>query len=103
MLNKQEILETLTHSLSLVEQGNIEQHQSVLVGYESCCKKDRCACFTMLSSMHNDLIGEFEGFSITHDMWKAPELRYGRTSTIRLRRLAMKFDSYKMSSNHMIK
>ena len=77
VLNEQEVLETLTHLLSLVEQGNIEQHQSVLAGYESWCKKDQCACFTMLSSMHNDLISEFEGFSIAHDMWKAPKLRYG--------------------------
>uniref|UniRef100_A0A2N9H9T5 CCHC-type domain-containing protein n=1 Tax=Fagus sylvatica TaxID=28930 RepID=A0A2N9H9T5_FAGSY len=30
--------------------------------YQSWRKKDRCAHFTMLSSMHNDLIGEFESY-----------------------------------------
>ena len=60
VLNEQEILETLTHSLSKPNEGNTEQHQRDLAAYESWRKKDLCARFTMLSSMHNDLIGEFE-------------------------------------------
>ena len=59
------------------ENENTAQHRLDLEAYESWVKKDCCARFTMLSSMHNDLIGEFEGFSIAHDMWKAPKLRYG--------------------------
>ena len=60
VLNEQEVLETLTHSLSKPDEGSTEQHQRDLVAYESWHKKDLCACFTMLSSMHNDLIDEFE-------------------------------------------
>ena len=41
--------------------GNTAQHRRDLEAYKSWVKKDRYACFTMLSSMHNDLIGEFEG------------------------------------------
>ena len=44
------------------ENGNIAQHRYDLEAYESWVKKDCCARFTMLSSMHNDLIGEFEDY-----------------------------------------
>ncbi|XP_075661774.1 uncharacterized protein LOC142631486 [Castanea sativa] len=57
----------------------------------------------MLSNMHNDLIGEFEQYTTTQDMWKALKLRYGGTSATRLRGLTMKFDSYKMRSEHTMK
>ena len=60
LLNEQEVLETLTHLLSKLDEGSTEQHQRDLAAYESWRKKDLCARFTMLSSMHNDLIGEFE-------------------------------------------
>ena len=60
VLNEQEVLETLAHSLSKPDEGSTEQHQRDLAAYESWRKKDLCACFTMLSSMHNDLISEFE-------------------------------------------
>ena len=72
-----------------------EQHQRDLAAYESWHKKDLCACFTMLSSVHNDLIGEFEQYTTAQDMWKALKLRYGGTSATRLRGLTMKFDLYK--------
>ena len=103
MLNEQEVLETLTHSLSKPDEGSTEQHQRDLAAYESWCKKDLCTHFTMLSSMHNDLIGEFEQYTTTQDMWKALKLRYGGTSATILCGLAMKFDSYKMRSKHTIK
>ena len=60
LLNEQEVLETLTHLLSKLDEGSTEQHQRDLAASESWRKKDLCARFTMLSSMHNDLIGEFE-------------------------------------------
>ena len=71
VLNEQEVLETLTHSLSKPDKGSTEQHQRDLAAYESWRKKDLCARFTMFSSMHNDLIGEFEQYTIAQDMWKA--------------------------------
>ena len=104
MLNEQkQVLETLTHSLSKPNEGSTKKHQRDLAAYESWCKKDLCACFTILSSMHNDLIGEFEQYTTARDMWKALKLRYGGTSTTRLPGLTMKFDSYKMRSKHIMK
>ena len=103
VLNEQEVLETLTHSLSKPDEGSTEQHQRDLAAYESWCKKDLCAHFTMLSSIHNDLIGEFEQYTTAQDMWKALKLRYGGTLTTRLCDLTMKFDSYKMRSEHTMK
>nr|POE88869.1 hypothetical protein CFP56_37404 [Quercus suber] len=100
VLNEQEVLETLTHSLSKLDEGSIDQHQCDLAAYESWRKKYLCARFTMLSSMHNDLIGEFEQYTTAQDMWKALKLRYGVTSATRLCGLTMKFDSYKMCSEH---
>ena len=103
VLNEQEVLETLTFSLSAPEYGDIEQHTRDLAAFESWSKKDRCACFTMLSSMHNDLIGEFEEYPTAQELWKALKVRYGGTSATRLRGLTMKFDSYKMRSKHTMK
>ena len=57
----------------------------------------------MLSSMHNDLIGEFEEHASVHAMWDARKLKYGGTSTARLYGLNIMFDSYKMRSNHTMK
>ena len=71
VLNEQEVLETLTHSLSKPDKGSTDQHQRDLAAYESWRKMDLCARFTMLSSMYNDLIGEFEQYTIAQDMWKA--------------------------------
>ena len=62
VLNEQEVFETLTHSLSAPEQGDTEQHTRDLAAFESWRKKDWWTRFTMLSSMHNDLIGEFEKY-----------------------------------------
>ena len=103
MLNEQEVLGTLSHSLSKPDEGSTKQHQRDLAAYDSWRKKDLCACFTMLSSVHNDLIGEFEQYTTAQDMWKALKLRYGRTFSTRLRGLTMKFNSYKMHSEHTMK
>ena len=103
VLNEQEVLETLTHLLSKPDEGSTEQHQHDLAAYESWRKKDLCARFTILSSMHNDLISEFEQYTTAQDIWKALKLRYGGTSATRLRGLTMKFDLYKMRSEHTMK
>ena len=56
LLNEQEVLKTLTNVMMRPKNGNTAQHRRDLKVYESWVKKDRCAHFTMLSSMHNDLI-----------------------------------------------
>ena len=64
--------------------------------YQSWRKKDRYACFTMLSSMHNDLIGKFESYGTAQDMWIALKAKFGVTMVTRLRALTLKFDTFKM-------
>ena len=68
VLNEQEVLETLTHLLSKPDEGRTEQHQRNLAAYESWRKKDLCALFTMLRSMHNALIGEFKQYTIARHL-----------------------------------
>ena len=79
------------------------QHQRDLDANESWLKKDRFARFTLLSSMSNDLIGEFEECQTAHDIWEALKLRYGGILATRLRGLTMKFDLYSMRYNHTMK
>ena len=100
MLNEQEVLETLTNVMMQLENGNTAQHRRDLEAYESWVKKDRCARFTMLSSMHNDLIGEFEDYPNAQEVWNQLKIAYGGTSTTRLRALTLKFKQYVMDSKH---
>ena len=85
------------------EDGNTTQHHHDREPYQSWLKKDHCARFTMLSSMQNDLIGEFEKHATTRAMWDALKLKFGGTFATRLCDLNIKFDSYKMCSNHTMK
>ena len=100
--NEQEVLETLTIEMMRPENGNTAQHCRDLEAYESWVNKDRCASFTMLSSMHNDLIGEFEDYPNAREMWNQLKIAYGVTSTTRLRALTLKFGQYTMDSKHSI-
>ena len=65
LLNEQEALETLTNVMMQPENGNTTQHRRDLEAYESWVRKDRCAHFTMLCIMHNDLIREFKDYPNT--------------------------------------
>ena len=65
LLYELKVLETLTNSMEEPEQGNSAQNRKDLEAYQSQRKKDRYARFTMLSSMHNDLIGEFKSYGTT--------------------------------------
>ena len=42
------------------KKGNSTKHHCDIGDYYSYVKKHQYACFPMLSSMHNDLIGKFE-------------------------------------------
>ena len=53
--------------------------------------------------MHNDLMCEFEIYDTAQSMWEALKLKFGGTSATRLRGLTMRFDSYKMRSDHTMK
>jgi hypothetical protein len=84
-------------------QEDTEQNIRDFAAFENWRKKDQSARFTMLSSMHNDLIGEFEVYPTTQGMWEALKLKYGGTSATRLRGLTVRFDFYKMRSDHTMK
>lgn len=83
--------------------GDTEVHQRELAAYEKWCKKDHNARLTMLSSMHDNLISEFEEYPTVEKLWNALKINFGSISTTRLCGLTMKFNSYKMRSGHMMK
>ena len=78
------------------KQGNSAQNRRDLEAYQSWRKKDHCARFTMLISMHNDLIGEFESYGTAQDMWIALKEKFGETTVTWLRALTLKFDTFRM-------
>ena len=89
--------------MSAPEDGNTAQHHRDREAYKIWLQKDCCARFTMLTSLHNDLIDEFEEHATNHAFWDALKLKFGRTSTTKLHDLNIKFDSYKMRPNHTMK
>ena len=50
--------------------------------------------------MQNDLMCEFDKYEIAQEMWLALKDMFGGTSTTKLRRLTIKFDSYWKHQNH---
>uniref|UniRef100_A0A2N9IG39 Integrase catalytic domain-containing protein n=1 Tax=Fagus sylvatica TaxID=28930 RepID=A0A2N9IG39_FAGSY len=100
LLNEQELLETLSSKMTRPEDGNTAQHRRDLEAYQSWFKKDRSTRFTMLSSMHDDLIGEYETFQNAKDMWDQLKFDFGGTSTTRLRSLVLKFEVYRKDPKH---
>ena len=54
----------------------------------------------LLSSMENDLMREFKNYNIAKEMWEALKLKFGGTSVTKLRKLTIKFDTYKKRPNH---
>ncbi|OMO55158.1 Heat shock protein Hsp90 [Corchorus capsularis] len=103
LLDEQEVLETLDQVMAEPEEGNTAQHRRDLAVYQEWRKKERCVRFTMLSSMHNDLIGEFEQYQTAHEMWQALRNKYEVTTLSKLRELNLKFNTYKKKSNHSMK
>jgi transposase InsO family protein len=100
LLNEQELLETLSSKMTRPEDGNTAQHRRDLEAYQSWFKKDRSTRFTMLSSMHDDLIGEYEIFQNAKDMWDQLKFDFSGTSTTRLRSLVLKFEVYRKDPKH---
>ncbi|GAV90394.1 UBN2_2 domain-containing protein, partial [Cephalotus follicularis] len=63
--------------------------------FEAWSKKDHCARFTLLSCMHDDLIGAYEHCPTAKEMWDQLRFDFGGTSVTRLRSLVLKFEMYK--------
>ena len=81
------------------ENENTAQHCLDLEAYESWVKKDRCARFTMLSSIMIKL-GSLTTTQNAQEMWNQLKIAYGGTSITRLRALSLKFEQYVMDSKH---
>jgi len=84
------------------EHGNVvtasEQYEEKLKAYQTQFKRDRSACYILLSCMHNNLLGEFEGCPTTKDMWDCLRIRFGQMSTTRLRTLHLKWMHFQLNA-----
>ena len=56
----------------------------------------------LLSSMDDAVMYEFEQYDTAHVMWMAVKDNFGGTSATKLRKLTIKFDTYKKRPNHMM-
>ena len=91
LLDEQEVLKTLRQSMDTpLEEGSGSQHRHDNETYAKWAKKDHCAHFIMLSSMHNDLVSTFEDYKTAHEMCNALKLKFDETSATRLHALTLK-------------
>ena len=60
LLEKQEMLETITQSMTEPEHGDTAQHKINMEAYQTYKCKDRVARFLMLSNIQNDIMLRFE-------------------------------------------
>ncbi|GAV85452.1 UBN2_2 domain-containing protein [Cephalotus follicularis] len=95
LLNEQKLFEHLTTIMIRPPEGNTAQSRRDLEAFETWSKKDRYARFTLLSCMHDDLIGAYEHCATAKEMWDQLRFDFGGTSVTRLRSLVLKFEMYK--------
>ncbi|GAV71141.1 UBN2_3 domain-containing protein [Cephalotus follicularis] len=67
--NEQELYEHLTTAVTRPPEGNTAQHCRDLEIFDAWSKKDRCTPFTLLSCMHDNLIGAYEHCDTAKAMW----------------------------------
>ena len=53
--------------------------------------------------MTDDLAYEYKDYDTTYELWKSLNEKFGGTTVAKLRRLTIKFDTYKMPPNHTVK
>ncbi|XP_015381204.1 uncharacterized protein LOC107174654 [Citrus sinensis] len=103
ILEEQEILKALNNTLTELEQGNTAQHRRDLEAYQAWKKKNSNARITLLSNMQDHFMCEYEKYETTQEMWLALKDKFGGTSTTKLRRIMIKFDSYRKCPNHTMR
>lgn len=103
VLEEQEVKETLFHLMEEPEQGTTTQHERDKEAYTAWKRKNNIARITMLSSMNDDLMCEFEEYDTAKGMWEALKEKFGATSATKLRRLNQKFNDYKKRPNHSMR
>ncbi|KAK2990487.1 hypothetical protein RJ640_011654 [Escallonia rubra] len=68
--------------------------------YQKWNQKDRSARYTLLSSLQNDLIGQYDELPTCKALWEQLKFSFGGTSTTRLRSLVIKFEEYTKDHKH---
>ncbi|KAK2980404.1 hypothetical protein RJ640_014577 [Escallonia rubra] len=97
MLNEQELEEHLTKEMvAPTEAQPLRDHTA----YQKWNQKDRSARYTLLSSLQNDLIGQYDELPTCKALWEQLKFSFGRTSTTRLRSLVIKFEEYTKDPKH---
>ncbi|KAK2970909.1 hypothetical protein RJ640_012523 [Escallonia rubra] len=97
MLNEQELEEHLTKEMvAPTEAQPLRDHAA----YQKWNEKDRSARYTLLSSLQNDLIGQFVELPICKSLWYQLKFSFGGTSTTWLRGLVIKFEEYTKDPKH---
>ena len=66
-----------------------------LEAYQFWKRKNSNAHIMLLSCTQDDLMCEFEEYRTTHEMWLALKVKFGGTSTTKLRGLNIKFDFFR--------
>ncbi|KAK2965811.1 hypothetical protein RJ640_025320 [Escallonia rubra] len=97
MLNEQELEEHLTKEMVAPTEGQpLRDHTA----YQKWNQKDRSARYTLLSSLQNDLIGQYDELPTCKALWEQLKFSFSRTSTTRLCSLVIKFEEYTKDPKH---
>ncbi|KAK2990734.1 hypothetical protein RJ640_003802 [Escallonia rubra] len=97
MLNEQELEEHLTKEIVAPTEGRpLRDHAA----YQKWNEKDCSVRYTLLSSLQNDLIGQFDELPTCKSLWDQLKFSFGGTSTTRFRSLVIKFEEYTKDPKH---
>ncbi|KAK2992792.1 hypothetical protein RJ640_000731 [Escallonia rubra] len=97
MLNEQELEEHLTKEMvAPTEAQSLRDHTA----YQKWNQKDRSARYTLLSSLQNDLIGQYDELPTCKALWEQLKFSFGGTSTTRFRSLVIKLEEYTKDPKH---
>ena len=77
------------------EHGNSTLHMRDLEAYNVWKRKNSLTRITLLSSMNNDVMHEYRKYGITIELWATLKERFNGTSLAKLRKLIIRFDTYK--------
>ena len=100
VLEEQEATKPLNHVMVEPEHGSIAQHRRDSKAYVTWKRKNTIARITLLSSMDDVVMCKFEQYDTAHAMWMALKDKFGGTSATKLRKLTIKFDTFKKRPNH---
>ncbi|XP_065852342.1 uncharacterized protein [Euphorbia lathyris] len=103
LLEEQEVFDSLSSIMAKPEEGTTSQYRKDLEAYMAWRKKNSTARIVLLSAMDDDITKQFNMYENAMDIWTALKHKFGSVSLTKLRALAFKFDTYKMSYDHTMK